>query len=87
MKKIPFARPKRPENGEAWVSGEVGAQQAAPIEKMKRLTIDIPDSIHHAVKVECAMRRILIADLVRSMLSEWVAEATKKRAGVDPSSG
>ena len=35
---------------------------------MKRLTIDIPESLHRAIKSQCAMRGTKIADEVRELL-------------------
>ena len=37
-------------------------------ESMKRLTIDVPDSLHRAIKAQCAMRGTKIADEVRELL-------------------
>ncbi|KFD17749.1 hypothetical protein GSMA_00009 [Serratia marcescens subsp. marcescens ATCC 13880] len=39
-----------------------------PVEKMKRLTIDIPESLHKAIKSACALRGTKIADEVRELL-------------------
>ncbi|STU54640.1 Uncharacterised protein [Klebsiella pneumoniae subsp. ozaenae] len=38
------------------------------VEKMKRLTIDIPESLHKAIKSACALRGTKIADEVRELL-------------------
>ncbi|EJK90529.1 hypothetical protein UUU_27150 [Klebsiella pneumoniae subsp. pneumoniae DSM 30104 = JCM 1662 = NBRC 14940] len=35
---------------------------------MKRLTIDIPESLHKAIKSACALRGTKIADEVRELL-------------------
>ena len=35
---------------------------------MKRLTIDIPESLHRAIKSQCAMRGTKMADEVRDLL-------------------
>lgn len=39
-------------------------------EKMKRLTIDVPESLHKLIKVACAERGTKIADELREILSE-----------------
>ena len=44
-----------------------GAPPAADV-KMKRLTIDIPESLHRTIKSQCAMRGTKIADEVRDLL-------------------
>lgn len=50
---------------DAWVESRAAAD--AP-EAMKRLTIDIPDSLHRTIKAQCAMRGTKIADEVRELL-------------------
>ena len=37
-------------------------------EPMKRLTIDVPASLHRAIKTQCAARGTKIADEVRELL-------------------
>jgi hypothetical protein len=37
---------------------------------MKRLTIDVPASLHRAIKSQCAMRGTKIADEVRELLNQ-----------------
>ena len=37
-------------------------------EKNKRLTIDVPESLHRAIKSQCAMRGTKIADEIRELL-------------------
>lgn len=41
-----------------------------PPPKMKRLTIDLPPSLHRRVKVGCAVRGIEIATLLRQWLEQ-----------------
>lgn len=69
-KKITFgSRPKKtvsPENVDAWVDNRV--QEEKKSEKMKRLTIDIPESLHKTIKSDCALRGRNIADEVRELL-------------------
>ena len=48
-----------------WVSGNSPEKK-----KMKRLTIDIPESLHRQIKADCAMRGSKIADEIRQLLSE-----------------
>lgn len=60
----PTNKPAAPA-ADAWV--EVRAAADAP-EAMKRLTIDVPESLHRAIKAQCAMRGTKIADEVRELL-------------------
>lgn len=47
---------------DAWVENREEA------EGMKRLTIDVPASLHRTIKAQCAMRGTKIADEVRELL-------------------
>lgn len=51
-------------SADAWVEH----RQTEQGEPMKRLTIDIPASLHRAIKSQCAMRGSKIADEVRELL-------------------
>ncbi|MGZ4992656.1 MAG: hypothetical protein ACXV79_00685 [Methylobacter sp.] len=50
---------------DAWVDKREFGQEK---EDMKRLTIDIPESLHRAIKMQCAERGAKIADEVRELL-------------------
>ena len=51
-------------SADAWV--ESRSNRAS--EPMKRLTIDVPESLHRTIKAQCAMRGTKIADEVRELL-------------------
>lgn len=53
-----------PAPADAWVD----SRAAGEAEAMKRLTIDIPESLHRTIKAQCAMRGTKIADEVRELL-------------------
>ena len=53
-----------PVAADAWVENRASAEPEA----MKRLTIDIPESLHRTIKAECAMRGSKIVDEVRELL-------------------
>jgi DNA polymerase III delta subunit len=66
MKKVtigikPTSRPPAP-SADSWVENRVEE------ESMKRLTIDITESLHRKIKSSCAMRGTKIADEVRELL-------------------
>ena len=42
---------------------------------MKRLTIDVPASLHRAIKTQCAVRGTKIADEVRELLIQKYGES------------
>ena len=39
-----------------------------PGERMKRFTIDVPESLHRRIKAECALRGVKMADYLRQTL-------------------
>ncbi|BEM31303.1 plasmid partition protein ParG [Serratia ureilytica] len=70
-KKVTFgAKPtKSAPSADAWVESRVTEEAPPqPVEKMKRLTIDIPESLHKTIKSACALRGTKIADEVRELL-------------------
>lgn len=54
-----------PAAADAWVESRSSGDEP---EAMKRLTIDVPESLHRAIKAQCAMRGTKIADEVRELL-------------------
>ena len=59
-----------------WVSGEQQSEQRREekSEPMKRLTIDVPASLHRRIKIQCAARETKIADEVRALLEAHFPE-------------
>ena len=53
-----------PAAADAWVESRSNDEP----EPMKRLTIDVPESLHRTIKAQCAMRGSKIADEVRELL-------------------
>lgn len=54
------------EDMDAWVNqNKVDGKDKS----MKRLTVDIPESLHRQLKSDCAMRGTKIADEIRKMLA------------------
>lgn len=54
---------------EQWVeSRDPVAGEVVAGEVMKRLTIDLPESLHKRVKAGCAMRGVKMADEIRRLL-------------------
>lgn len=54
-----------PAAADAWVESRSNGDEPEP---MKRLTIDVPESLHRSIKAQCAMRGTKIADEVRELL-------------------
>lgn len=53
-----------PAGADAWVE----SRDANEPEKMKRLTIDVPERMHRHIKTQCAMNGTKIVDVVRELL-------------------
>ena len=62
-----------PDAVDSWV--ESRAVEQAVVEPMKRLTIDIPESLHRSIKSQCAMRGSKIVDEVRELLLQKYGNA------------
>ena len=58
-----------------WVGGAGEPQEtAAPRERMKRLTIDVPLGLHSRIKSQCALRGVIMADEIRALLERHFPE-------------
>ncbi len=77
-KKVSFGRVAS-KSADEWVSnsGPVDDPKtrpaAAPIEPMKRLTIDVPKSLHTRIKAACALRGSKMVDEIRTLLEREYA--------------
>jgi hypothetical protein len=60
----PGSKPTATANADAWVE----SRQIDEKEPVKRLTIDIPLSLHRNIKAQCAMRGTKIAEELRELL-------------------
>lgn len=67
----PTGKPATVPTADAWVANREAAGEA---EAMKRLTLDIPESLHRAIKAQCAMRGSKIVDEVRELLLQKYSE-------------
>ena len=64
-------RPRpRPQTSGSGPGARPSATPAAPGEPTKRLTIDLPESLHRRVKVGCAMEGTSVAAEVRTFLEK-----------------
>ncbi len=74
-KKIAFKTPDRPKasvktSADDWVA----KHKTGASEPMKRLTIDVPRSLHTRIKMQCAERGHKMADVIRELLNEQFSE-------------
>ncbi len=59
-------------NIDQWVTERTtdATQPEQPVEKMKRLTLDIPESLHQAIKLKAVEQGVTMADMLRALLEE-----------------
>lgn len=63
-----------PPDAAAFVRGEAPAAPPAPAaEPRVRFTVDLPRSMHRQLKMAALNREAPMSDLVRQILSEWLA--------------
>lgn len=67
MKKIDFGA-KRPSTSPPVADIDQWVANQSPVEPMKRLTIDVPISLHKRIKSQCALDNLVMADVVRELL-------------------
>jgi hypothetical protein len=67
-KKVSIAPRLSARQADEWVSAPAKTTVPAPAGDMKRLTIDIPASLHRKVKAACATEGLKMADVVRELL-------------------
>jgi hypothetical protein len=54
---------------------KVASAEKVSAPKMKRLTIDIPDSLHRRVKSRCGQDGLRMADVIRDLLDQRFPES------------
>ena len=63
----PTARHAEPApDANAWVAN----QEPSKPERIKRLTIDLPESLHRRIKIACVIEDVTIVEVVRELLTE-----------------
>jgi hypothetical protein len=72
-KKVPLGAKPRPTatiapTADDWVQSR--QTEDANEEEMKRLTVDVPVSLHTRIKSQCALRGIKMADEIRDLLEK-----------------
>ena len=73
MKKILFGGKPSPRPGQGSSDDWVADRAMQPIEPTKRLTVDVPLSLHQRVKSQCAVRGEIMADVIRGLLEQHFA--------------
>lgn len=70
MKKIHFEAKRPSQSGTGTIDDWVLDREPDRREPMKRLTIDVPISLHRRVKSRCALENLVMADVIRDLLEQ-----------------
>lgn len=62
-----------PATADKWVESRTAAD--ADAEPIKRLTLDLPESLHRKIKTDCAMRGTKMAEELRELLIQKYGNA------------
>lgn len=65
----PSSKPAAAPTAEEWVK----SREEAAAEPMKRLTLDIPEHLHRAIKASCAARGTKMVEEIRALLEAHYA--------------
>lgn len=86
MKRIAFGGKPVPKPGAASADDWVSDRSNHRLEPNKRLTIDVPLSLHQRVKSQCAIQGLKMADVIRDLLDEkFPGERTQDALRIDES--
>ena len=66
VKKVIFQQ--KPDTQSVDVDQWVGNRQTPKTEPTKRMTFDIPESLHTRVKSQCAIKKMKMVDVIRQLL-------------------
>jgi hypothetical protein len=72
---VQIGHPREVTTHDAWVSQKLEPAPEKPAEPTKRLTVDIPESLHTRIKLGCVANRQKMADAVRALLEQHWPEA------------
>lgn len=72
-KSITFDRPAKPKTPESWVL----AKPKAAGENTKRLTFDIPETMHRRIKLQCVVEGVHMADVIRELIEQRFPKGAK----------
>lgn len=60
----------KPSNKPAQAAADAWVERRDEREAIKRMTIDIPESLHRAIKAQCALRGTKMVEEVRQLLEQ-----------------
>jgi hypothetical protein len=87
MKKITIGTKPTTTSGHHTSDAWVADRQTTTVESNKRLTIDVPLSLHQKVKSQCALKGENMADVIRELLERhFDSEYQGKGHGTDSGS-
>ena len=81
MKKIAFGSKPTTPTGHATLDDWVADRPTRTTEPTKRLTIDVPVSLHQRIKVQCTLQGENMADVLRLILQTQFSSESAVSAG------
>lgn len=84
MKKIAFGSKPTARSGHASLDDWVDDRPTRTTEPTKRLTIDVPVSLHQRIKVQCTLQGQNMADVLRSILQNQFGSESAASTGEGP---
>ncbi len=76
-KTVAYRQPPPTQNSEAWVKPPTQVLPPAPATElvaMKRLTFELPETLHTRFKLQCVLRRRQAYEIVREIFEKAVAD-------------
>jgi predicted DNA binding CopG/RHH family protein len=77
-KKVPMSsKPTdKPAGVDDWVAtrAELPEPASQPVQKIKRLTLDIPESLHRKIKMKAVEQGVAMVDMLRELLDKHYGE-------------
>jgi hypothetical protein len=75
-KAVQIAHPRAVTTQDEFVNRKPEAEPERPAEPMIRLSVDVPESLHTRIKLDCVAKRRKMAEVLREMMEQrWPAEA------------
>ena len=81
MKKVTFEAARPSQSAQNKIDDWVHDRKRVQIEPTKRLTVDIPLSLHKRIKIECAIHNLNMADVIRDLLLERFPATPQPESG------
>jgi hypothetical protein len=79
MKKVTFSARRPSEPLPKTIDDWVEDRDPGEPEPIKRLTVDMPISLHRRVKIQCAQQNLVMTEVIREFLEKRFPEASSEQ--------